>query len=64
MQNPKIQVLEPERVVHVHLGNCSINIVITDEGILIDVWEPEFEGDLPVNSMYTRNSSLEPQEVE
>ena len=64
MQNPKIQVLEPERVVHVHLGNCSINIVITDEGILIDVWEPEFEGDLPVNSMYTRNSSLEPQESE
>jgi hypothetical protein len=58
MQSPKIQVHEAERIVHVHLDNCSINIVRTDEGILIDVWEPEFEGAQPVNSMYTRNSEL------
>ena len=62
MKHPRIQVHEPERVVHVHLDNCSINIIRTDEGILVDVWEPEFEGAQPVNSMYTRNSSLEPQE--
>ena len=47
---------------HVHLDNCSINIIRTDEGVVVDVWEKEFKGAEPVATTYAFNSELEPEE--
>lgn len=35
--------------IHVHAGNrYSLNILLTYEGLIIDVWEPDFEGAEPL----------------
>ena len=46
---------------HVNLDNCSINIIRTDEGVAVDVWEKKFEGAEPIATTYAFNSELEPE---
>ena len=46
---------------HVHLDNCSINIIRTDVGVVVDVWEKEFDGVDPVATTYAFNSDLKPE---
>ena len=46
---------------HVHLDNCSINIIRTGEGVAVDVWEKKFEGAEPIATTYAFNSELEPE---
>ena len=46
---------------HVHLDNCSINIIRTDEGVVVGVWEEEFEGAEPIATTHAYNSELKPE---
>ena len=46
-------------VSHVHLDVFSINIIRTDEGVVVDVWEKDFEGSEPIGSTYVFESELE-----
>ena len=50
-----------ETFLHVHLDNCSINIIRTDEGVVVDVWEKGFEGSEPVATTYAFNYELKPE---
>ena len=44
---------------HVHLDVFSINIIRTDEGVAVDIWEKDFEADGPIGSTYVFESELE-----
>ena len=46
---------------HVHLDNCSINIIRTDEGVVVDVWEKDLEGAEPIATTHAYNSELKPE---
>ena len=48
-----------EHKVHVHLDNCSINILRTDEGWVIDAWEKNFEGAEAIVSTWVLHTELE-----
>ena len=50
-----------ETFLHVHLDNCSINIIRTDEGIAVDVWEKGLEGAEPIATTYADNTELKPE---
>ena len=41
-----------EHGVHVHLDNCSITLLRTDAGLVIDAWELDFEGAEPIVSTW------------
>ena len=47
---------------HVHLDDCGINIIRTDESVVVDVWEKEFEGAEPIATTYAFNSELRPED--
>jgi hypothetical protein len=49
----------PDGVTHIHLDVFSINIIRTDEGVVVDVWEKNFEGDGPIASTYAFESEVE-----
>ena len=51
-----------ETFLHVHLDNCSINIIRTDEGVAVDVWEKDLEGAGPIATTYAYNSELKPED--
>jgi hypothetical protein len=44
--------------IHVHLDNCAINIMRTDEGVVVDIWEPDFEGAECVATTYAFDTEL------
>ena len=46
-------------VTHIHLDVFSINIIRTDEGVVVDIWEKDFEGSEPLSSTYVFESELE-----
>jgi hypothetical protein len=46
-------------VTHIHLDVFSINIIRTDEGVVVDIWEKGFEGSEPLGSTYVFESELE-----
>tara|TARA_R110000822_G_scaffold38129_2_gene106076 strand:- start:259 stop:450 length:192 start_codon:yes stop_codon:yes gene_type:complete len=60
--NIKYEIEAFETFLHVHLDNCSINIIRTDEGVVVDVWEKKFEGAEPIATTYAFNSELEPED--
>ena len=45
-------------VTHIHLDVFSINIIRTDEGVVVDVWEKGFQGSEPVGSTYVLEGAL------
>ena len=45
-------------VSHVHLDLFSINIIRTDEGVVVDIWEKDFRGGEPLASTYSFESEL------
>ena len=47
-----------ENFLHVRLDNCTINIIRTDFGVVVDVWEKDFEGAEPVASTYAFDEDL------
>lgn len=48
--------IEEDRL-HVHLnGRYSINIKLTHEGVIVDVWEGGFEGDECLSTMAIADS--------
>ena len=49
----------PEGVTHVSLDVFSINIIRTDEGVVVEVWEKNFEGGEPIAGCYVLESEVE-----
>lgn len=49
---------EGTQVMHLHLDICSISIVRGNEGVSIDVWEPEFEGAEAVGRFWVAEREL------
>lgn len=45
----------------VHLDICSINIIRTDEGVVVDVWEKDFKGAEPIVTTYAYDTELNPE---
>ena len=60
--NIKYEIEVFETFLHVHLDNCSINIIRTDEGVAVDVWEKDLEGAEPIATTYAYNSELKPED--
>jgi hypothetical protein len=58
----KTEVFEDTNSAHVHIGGFSINIVKTDEGVVVDIWEKDFEGSESIASTYAFDAELEPEE--
>jgi hypothetical protein len=47
-----------ENIVHVHMAGFSVNVRKTDKGIIVDVWERDFEGAEPLESVSCSTSRL------
>ena len=49
-----------EHVIHVHLEGCTVNIIRTDEGYVVDMWPPHFGvSDSPVASTYAYDAEIQ-----
>jgi hypothetical protein len=46
-------------VTHVHLDVFSINIIRTDAGVAVSIWEKDFKGPEPIGGTYVSESELE-----
>lgn len=57
MNKPKF-VYYDDGVSHIHYDICSISIHKTDEGIVVDIWEPDFEGAEPVATTWAHENEL------
>lgn len=58
MNKPKFVYYDDDRVSHIDYDICSIAIHRTDEGIVVDIWEPNFEGGEPVASTWAHENEL------
>ena len=38
----KYEVDANEECIHIHLEGCTVNIIRTDEGYVVDLWPPRF----------------------
>jgi hypothetical protein len=62
MKPPKVNHQVSIGVTHIHYDICSISIARTDEGIVVDIWEPQFEGAEPVATTWALETELRNEE--
>ena len=57
MSEPKME-HHQDGVTHIHFDICSINIRKIPQGIVVDVWERDFEGAEPVATTWAHINEL------